>query len=347
MVLVVVILVGCESSATGSSSVVPALPTATPVPWIADLALATPFPTAAPTPRPSGLRSCASSDLVGVFEGGQGAGGWITRVFRIGNRTASSCILDGPIRAAYLDAAGKEIVATSVDAASINSRWVVVSAWTEPVASSPRLTGQALIGLATYGDCGPAPFLAAVALTFSEPTDRVVIPMAPTRIGGRCDAPEESLGLGIFFPLSPAPTEMPQQTPAPQRLSFSIEAPHTAPAGAPLTYAVRIRNVSAEPYTWSDGCPLYLEWLVGHEVDPTNRPNAVSKQEPSRPTYVGGVKETHPLNCLAAGAIAPGADVTFEMRISVPPDARGPDSLRWQIVGPDSSSGASAAIVLN
>src|SRR5438105_4000917 len=172
LVLVLIVSVACGRPAAAPAS---ASPTATPVPSTADIAHPTPFPAAAPTPRPSGVRSCASSDLVGQFDGGQGAGGWITRVFIIGNRTATSCILDGPIRAAYLDAAGSEIVATSVEAASINSRWVVVSASTEPVAGSPRRAGQALIGLATYGDCGSAPLLAGVALTFSEPTTRLVI----------------------------------------------------------------------------------------------------------------------------------------------------------------------------
>jgi hypothetical protein len=344
LLLAIVVAVACGRPAAGVAPL--ASPTPTPVPWIADAAHPTPFPIPTSTPRPTGVRGCASSDLVGVFDGGQGAGGSITRGFVIGNRSDTPCIVDGPIRAAYVDAHGGEIVATNIQSTSLTAGWVVLGALTEPVAGSAHREGQAFIGLATYGDCGSAIGVAAVALTFTEPTNQVVIPMAAARVGGRCDVPEQRLQLGIFFALGPAATPLPPQTPAPRLLSFAIEAPPTAMAGAALDYVVRIRNVSAQPYTWEGGCPLYLEWLGGHEITPTIRPSAVSKQEVPFPVYAGGVKELHSLNCGPAGVIPSGADVGFEMHINVPADARGPDMLRWEIIGEVPLGSASAAILL-
>jgi hypothetical protein len=44
--------------------------------------------------------------------------------------------------------------------------------------------------------------------------------------------------------------------------------------------------------------------------------------------------------------IPSGADVGFEMHINVPADARGPDVLRWEIIGDVPLGSASAAILL-
>ena len=347
LVLVLTIAVGCGRPAAGPSAQL-ASATATPVPWIADVTHPTPFPLPTATPRPTDVRVCAAADLLGVYEGGQGAGGWATRVFVIGNRSSTPCIVDAPTRVAYQDALGGEIVARSNEPSAPNVGWAVIGASTEPTAGSPRREGQALIGLATYGDCGPAVAVAAVKLTFADPTNEIVIPMAASRAGGRCDVPEERLALGVFAPFGPVATPFPAYTPAPQRLALSIEAPPTAVAGAPLDYIVRIRNVSAEPYNWDDGCPDYIESLLGHEVGPTDHPNAASKSKPDvTPVYAGGAKERHALNCVAAGAIQPGSEVAFAIRLSVPANARGPDNLHWQIVGERNQGSASAPIVLN
>jgi hypothetical protein len=44
--------------------------------------------------------------------------------------------------------------------------------------------------------------------------------------------------------------------------------------------------------------------------------------------------------------IPSGADVGFEKHINVPADARGPDMLRWEIIGEVPLGSASAAILL-
>ena len=345
LVLVLGIAAGCGRPAAGPT---PLSTPPTPVPWIADVTHPTPFPVPTQTPRPTGVRGCGPADLIGVYDGGQGAGGWATRVFLIGNRSSTPCIVDAPTRVAYQDAQGVEIVARSIESSAPNTGWVVIAASTEPVAGSPRREGQALIGLATYGDCGPAVAVASVKLSFAEPTKEIVIRMEASRPGGRCDVPEELLSLGVFAPLGPVATPFPAYTPAPQRLAFSIDAPPTATAGASFDYVVRIRNVSTEPYTWDDGCPDYIESLLGHEVGPTDHPSAVSKSKSNvSPMYVGVAKERHSLNCVAAGAIQPGAEVAFTIRLSVPADARGLDNLHWEIVGERNQGSASTPIAIN
>jgi hypothetical protein len=276
------------------------------------------------------MASCAAGDLAAAFLGGQGAGGWITRTFVIGNRSASRCIIDGPVRAAYLDAGGAEIVAAVVEGqqgTSINLRWAVLEPATAPSSDAARRDGQADITLATYGDCGTAPPLQEVALTFAAPTGTVRIPMLPARVGGRCDGPDLRLSLGIAFPLEAIPSE----TLPPPRLQASIEVPAQIRTGESLRYIIRLRNVSAETYVWDDGCPLYEELLNGHPVDATDRPTRFASPPPGK--YAGSAAEIHPLNCAAAGAIPAGASIAFEMRIDVPAGGVGQQGLLWWLIG--------------
>ena len=301
-----------------------------PIPWIAATAVATPPPTPSPRPRPSGIAGCAAGDLAAAFLGGQGAGGWITRSFVIGNRSASRCLIEGPVRAAYLDGSGAEIVAAVVkgqQGTAINQSWAVLEPSTAPTTDAPRRDGQADLTLATYGDCGTAPPLREVALTFAAPAGTVRIPMLPARVGGRCDGPDLRLSLGIAFPLE----AFPRETLPPPRLQASIEVPAQIRAGESLRYIVRLLNVSAETYVWDGGCPLYEELLNGHPVDPTDRPTRFATPPPGK--YAGSAAEIHPLNCGAAGPIPAGASIAFEMRIDVPADGVGQQGLVWWLIG--------------
>jgi len=303
------------------------------------------IPTPVSTPRPAGVPSCRAADLVGVFIGGQGAGGWLTRTFAIGTRTTTPCIVDGPIRATYLDAQDQLITAAVEESAGLAPSWAVLGPQSAPSAADDQLDGQAVIGLATYGDCGPAPELASVIFAFAPPTGEVRVPIVPARVGGRCDGPGEELELGIFVPLGPAPwsTQPPERSATPSPFALSIELPTVVFAGEPLSYVVHIRNRSSESYAWGDGCPTYLEWFGGRETPlpaVTERPGKSERPQ----TYVGVAKESHLLNCTAAGVIAPEGEIAFEMRIDVPPDALGPDTLRWEITAPFSGSEVSAPV---
>jgi len=322
-------IVACEATVDPQRASPPPA-ASSPIPWIAAAAIATPQPTPTPRPRPTGIASCAAGDLAAAFLGGQGAGGWMTRTFVVGNRSASRCIIDGPVRAAYLDGSGAEIVAAAVEGQqgiSISQRWAVLEPRTAPITDAPRRDGQADLTLATYGDCGTAPAFHEVALTFAAPTGTLRIAMLPGRVGGRCDGPDLRLSLGIAFPLEAFPSE----TLPPPRLQASIEVPAQIRAGESLRYVVRLRNVSAETYLWDGGCPLYEELLNGHPVDPTDRPTRFTTAPPGK--YAGSAAEIHPLNCAAAGPIPAGASIAFEMRIDVPADGVGQQGLLWWLIG--------------
>ncbi len=318
----------------------------TPIPWLAATVVPTPMPTPAPVPRPIGIPSCRAADLAGVFIGGQGATGWITRSFAIGSRATSACIVEGPVHAAYVDARGQPIVATTEESAQRNAGWAVLGPRSAPTGGDDRLNGEAMIGLATYGDCGPAPALASVTFTFAPPTGDVRIPMQPASVGGRCDAPGMPLNLGIFFPLALAwwSTQPPERTAAPAPVTFAIDAPSVAFAGETLSYVVRVRNSSTTLFAWSDGCPIYLEWLGGREAPLPVVPDRTGKWELPAKTYLGVAKELHLLNCAAAGAIAPGGELAFEMRLDVPRDAYGTETLYWSVAGPLPNGSAGAPI---
>ncbi|HEX6061844.1 MAG TPA: hypothetical protein VF001_07215 [Candidatus Limnocylindria bacterium] len=239
--------------------------------------------------------------------------------------------MDGPTRATYLDAQGRPIVETTPEAATLNARWAVLGPLSAPSAADDHRDGEAMIGLATYGDCGPAPALASVTFTFGPPTGDVRIPMVPPKgVGGRCDVPGMTLALGIFLPLAPAwwSTRPPEPSHAPSPLTFTIDAPSIAFAGETLVYLVHVRNSSAAPYEWGEVCPSYLEWLGGREVTPTSVPGHLAK--PANPVYAGLAKETHLLNCAAAGAVAPNGQVAFEMHLDLPRDALGTEMLCWE-----------------
>jgi hypothetical protein len=331
-VVLTVLLTACGSALSPSVAQSSPSPTPTPIPWLAATAISTPVPTAAPVSRPVDMPNCRAADVAAVFIDGQGATGWITRTFAIGNRATSSCIIDGPIRATYVDADGRSIVATTEESAKLNGRWAVLGPKSAPSGPDDRLDGEVMIGLATYGDCVPAPALASVTLTFAPPTGDVRIPMVPARVGGRCDAAGMPLNLGIFFPLAPAwwTIQPPIRTPVPSPFAFAIDVPSVAFAGEMLSYVVRIRNLSPALFSWSDGCPIYLEWLGGREISPTNVPGHIVK--PLDPIYAGTAKESHTLNCLPAGAIAPNGEVAFEMQLAVPRDALGSERLTWQMM---------------
>jgi hypothetical protein len=151
------------------------------------------------------------------------------------------------------------------------------------------------------------------------------------------------LGLGIFYPLAAAiwPTQA-ARTAIPSPLVFSIDAPSVAFAGETLSYVVRIQNVSPTSYAWGDGCPIYLEWLGGREVSPTNVPGHIVK--PLDSVYAGTAKEHHTLNCAAAGAIQAGGELPFDMRIDLPRDALGSENLCWEMLPPPETTQVCAPI---
>jgi len=338
LVLLALLLAACGS--TLSPGVARPSPSSKPVPWLAAPAHPTPIPDPTVPPQPGGVRVCKSTELVGGAGRGQGAGGWWTRTIVIADFSESKCLVAGPTAVEYLDATGATIVAAdSFTAPSWGTPgWAIIEPAREVTLIGP-VSGEALVMLQTYGDCGHA-LLRAVRITFAGPTGTIVVPVESQPVGGRCDSPTQRLGLS-GMPIRPSELP-PYPTPPPLPLTFAIDAPSVAFAGEPLPYVVRVSNAMPSPYAWGQGCPIYLEWLGGRDVSPTNVPGHIVK--PLDPVYAGTAKEFHSLNCGTAGAVPARGELRFDMRMDLPRDALGPEKVCWAMLQPPETTQVCATI---
>src|SRR5438045_2680691 len=108
--LVAVILSACGDH-VASADARPS-PTRTPIPWIGTKTIPTPLPSPSPRPQRSDVRECAAADLSELGHRGQGGMGWWSRAVIIGNRSATPCVIAGPVSISYLDASGR-LIATA------------------------------------------------------------------------------------------------------------------------------------------------------------------------------------------------------------------------------------------
>jgi hypothetical protein len=140
---------------------------------------------------------------------------------------------------------------------------------------------------------------------------------------------------------------MPMATQPAATLVARIEAPATAVAGEVFRYTITLTNVTTG-WLALDPCPSYLEWLGGHPLPTAAPPSNFPSFKVWDPIvqYGGGVKESHLLNCSAAPSIGSGTSITFEMRLAVPADAVGTDTLRWQVIDEVGALSASAPITI-
>ena len=110
-----------------------------------------------------------------------------------------------------------------------------------------------------------------------------------------------------------------------------------------------LTDVTAEPVVL-DPCPYYVESLGGRVVGNTTPPPGFPSAKPWRgePIYAGYAKEAYELNCADVQSIPAGGAATFAMRLRVPLDAAGPETLRWHLVvaGRDIET-ASAPLVID
>ena len=136
---------------------------------------------------------------------------------------------------------------------------------------------------------------------------------AKNRSGGPCLSWRRPgmLAVGPF-----TPEQAPQSSAPPpevDRLRISVLVPPAIRRGTGLPYRVFVRNFTAAPFRFT-GCPAYWQGL--------RRPGSYRQ-----PPY--GWLRALRLNCGRVGTIAPGAGVTFAMRLTVP--ARLPTG-RWRLV---------------
>jgi hypothetical protein len=184
-----------------------------------------------------------------------------------------------------------------------------------------------------------------IATLPNDPTPIVARIDPPMLVGARCyDAgTPTSVSTG---PVRPWPTPLPILTASPASLAARMHVPSVAIAGEVLLYVVTLMNLTTE-FVSLDPCPSYLEWLGGHPLPTPSPPPNWPSQKPWVATaqYAGLVKAAHRLNCDGITSIAPGRSIAFEMRLTVPTDAIGGDTLRWSFIMAETPT-ASAPITI-
>lgn len=329
--MLVLLVVACGEHA-GSALSGGAGPTATPVPWIAAPASFPPVPTVTPEPIPTSTRLCRSAELTATHDGAQGAGGWWTGALRLTTRD-DLCLIHGPVELRFFDTAGQEIVRSGQSAPGAFRNWAVL--------------GEAQVSWLLSNWCEPRVAVASIAAVLpGDPTPVVADLTPPMGVGARCNSPEGPKGATTMW-VRPWPTPIPMATATPPTLGARIDAPATALAGETLSYLVTLTNLTTGVLTL-EPCPSYLEWLGGHALPtpppPSNWPSFKIWSPVVR--YGGVAKEAHLLNCEGAPSIPPAESVTFEMRLTVPADALGPDTLRWEVIGRNGGPSASVSITI-
>jgi hypothetical protein len=285
-----------------------------------------------PEPIPTDVRACKAADLSAEHQGAQGAGGWWSGALLLTAR-ADRCVVHGLVELRFLDALGHEIVRSKPSAPGAFRDWAVA--------------GEIQVQWLLSNWCEPrVPVGAIVVMLPGDPTPIVAHLDPPMGVGARCNSADVPKG-ATTMSVGPRPTPMPAATQAPATLAAHIDAPSTAFAGEGLRYLLTLTNLTSGALVL-DPCPSYLVWLVGHplptEAPPSNFPSFKIWDPIVR--YAGGVKESHLLNCASAPSIGPGASITFEMRVAVPADALGSDTLRWQVIAEVGALSASALITI-
>jgi len=326
------VLAACGDHASTAMSGGSASPISTPIPWISDKPSFAPVPTPTPEPIPTNIRACRGVDLSAQNQGAQGAGGWWSGNLLLTARVGE-CLIHGLVELRFLDPLGHEIVRTTPPRPGAYRDWAVagevqvqwlLSNWCEPRAS----VGSIVVVLP--GDESPI-------LARFDP---------PMGVGARCNSTDAPKG-ATTMSVGPRPTPVPIATQPPETLSAHIDAPSTVIAGETMRYVVTLTNLTSSALVLAP-CPSYLESLSGHPLPtpapPSNFPTFKIWDPIVR--YEGGVKESHLLNCSDAPSLGPAASITFEMRLEVPANALGSDTLRWQVIAVGGAPIASARVTI-
>lgn len=305
--------------------------TPTPIPWIALPASFAPVPDLTPEPMPTNVAACRAVDLSAVHVEAQAGAGWWGGGVRLVTHERR-CLLHGYVELRFMDTATQEIVRTVPSAASVPRDWAVL--------------GEAQVDWAWGNWCTPGLKLGSiVAILPGDSTPIVASIDPPMAVGARCSVPNAP-AIVSAGPIRSLPTPTVLVTAPPPSLAARIDAPSVTVAGETLRYVVTLMNLTTDVVAL-DPCPSYLEWLGGHPLPTPSPPPGWPSQKPwaAIARYAGFVKEAHRLNCDGISVIRPRDSIAFEMRIAVPTDAIGPDTLSWAFVGGLPNARAAIAIL--
>jgi Protein of unknown function (DUF4232) len=267
------------------------------IPWLPAVPPAAPVPPVAPP--------CVAASLAANF-GIQGATGSLAGGVSLTNRGLTACSMLGSVTVRFLD--GSDPAGLTQHALSPDRP--------EPGVPLPSLRalqpGKAAFVRVWWSNwCGdPAP----THIGFMLPSgDELTFPLSGS---ARCDAPSaaSTLGFGAPEPLAPQPSHASRLPLAAELVEqWAVGPKPIATAhwrrGATAVFYIGLRNVSRRRFRFGPTCPTYVEG-----------------------TGPGLPSELHVLNCRAVGALSPGEQVVFEMRVRVPATAPlGRNPLIWTL----------------
>jgi Protein of unknown function (DUF4232) len=330
--VVVLASAACAAQPTAGPS---AQPRATPSPptsviaWL-PLPAAHRYPTAPtppaiprpPIPVPPGTPTCRASQLEGASADGGAATGHVNMPIVVRNRGAVACVLAGWADVRILDGGGRvlAVAAGTANRGTFFDDWpkvaVLLAPSTPPLPAHPGSgqaggRGQAVMNLEWY-DCRQP--RAAILLLDLPGGGRLRVPFDRTgAYSAACEPPGAGWGAKRAWvvargPLSPAGFTWP---PEPHYLDVRVDirAPASVRRGVTLAYQVTLTNRDHRSYRL-DPCPDYNQFLGRKDV-----------------------LASYQLNCQPVGAIAPGEQVTFQMRLAIPATAMtGPNQLIWGLL---------------
>ena len=237
------------------------------------------------------------------------------------NVTPSSCLVEGPFTARFITTSGRIALTTEVVP--------LPAAQADPLTPGWAIAGRVMVQWSALW-CQKNEPIVAIELTYEGVVFRASEP--PFSGGAACDVPGAHGANATVWPFGTRPT--PPPPPVPSVISPTIKAPARVVAGKTLMYTVSLTNTSSTDARL-EPCPNYLEWLGGRLVGTSTPPPGFPPEKAwiGDKTYIGAAKEGYALNCSGALTIAAGHAVTFEMRLQVPADALGHDTLRWMLTG--------------
>ena len=298
-----------------------AQPTAIPVPWTSTEPSFPPYVRPTVAPVPTGVARCDAHSLRIDPGGYQGAMGSLYGVVFLENTSTSPCLVQGAFTARFIARSGIVALVTDVNPMPSDQYAPLMPGW--------AIAGRVMIQWEARW-CQTADPIIRIDLVYEGATFKA--DESPFVGGSGCDVPGAHAGHASVWPFGTQPT--PPPPPVPSILRPTIDAPARVVAGTTLRYTVSLANTSSVDVQL-DPCPNYLEWLGGRLVGTSTPPPDFPSSKPwiGDKSFVGVAKEGYALNC-AGAVIAPGQAITFEMRLQIPADALGPDTLRWRLAGP-------------
>ena len=329
---VALLLTGCAALASphadspgagvAASSVIPWTST---TPTASETGLATPVEGAAPT-------RCQAGDVKAGFKGYQAGGRVVGDI--ILNARISDCLLGGTPTIRLLAAQGPvpmtQATTVSTPSADIVLQRLIVTTLDAKAGVPPALitggAGVASIHVAWHGDDPGKPPCAGLAQASSM---QLVLPGQSDPINVEQFWVTEGKPVAVCPPVLEVGAISQDGIDKPidslRYWNYTLSAPASARAGTTMTFRVILQNIYYRPLEFRDGCPRYIEDLAGPDG------------------WTNG-KIYHTLNCASLGSIAPGQEITFEIKVDIPGSAAaGSYMLAWDLDTGDVNYGAATA----